>query len=35
MWFSNTLAESDDKGSRFCAAHAAELARTLARARRR
>jgi archaemetzincin len=27
MWFSNTLAETDAKGSRFCAAHAAELAR--------
>jgi archaemetzincin len=27
MWFSNTLAESDAKGTRFCAAHAAELAK--------
>jgi predicted Zn-dependent protease len=27
MWFSNTLAESDGKGTRFCAAHAAELRR--------
>jgi predicted Zn-dependent protease len=27
MWFSNTLAESDRKGTRFCAAHAAELER--------
>ena len=27
MWFSNTLAESGRKGSRFCAAHAAELRR--------
>lgn len=27
MWFSNTLAESDRKGTRFCAAHAAELDR--------
>jgi archaemetzincin len=26
MWFSNTLAESVHKGSRFCALHAAELA---------
>jgi archaemetzincin len=27
MWFSNTLAESDRKGTRFCLAHARELAR--------
>ena len=27
MWFSNTLAESDRKGTRFCAEHAAQLAR--------
>jgi len=27
MWFSNTLAESDRKGTRFCPAHAAELDR--------
>jgi archaemetzincin len=27
MWFSNTLAESDRKGSRFCVKHASELAR--------
>ena len=26
MWFSNTLAESDRKGSTFCAAHASQLA---------
>lgn len=26
MWFSNTLAESDRKGTSFCAAHAAQLA---------
>jgi archaemetzincin len=26
MWFSNTLAESDRKGTRFCPAHARELA---------
>ncbi len=26
MWFSNTLAESDLKGTRFCEAHARELA---------
>jgi archaemetzincin len=25
MWFSNTLAESDRKGTRFCARHAAQL----------
>jgi archaemetzincin len=31
MWFSNTLAETDKKGTRFCAAHAAELARRLTR----
>jgi archaemetzincin len=35
MWFSNTLAESDHKGSRFCAAHAAELQRALAAIRRK
>jgi archaemetzincin len=29
MWFSNTLAETDRKGTRFCAAHAAELRRLL------
>jgi len=28
MWFSNTLAESDRKGTRFCRRHAAELTRT-------
>jgi archaemetzincin len=27
MWFSNTLAETDCKGTRFCKRHAAELAR--------
>jgi archaemetzincin len=27
MWFSNTVAESDRKGMRFCRAHARELAR--------
>src|SRR5438876_301979 len=27
MWFSNTLAESDRKGTRFCSEHSAELAR--------
>jgi archaemetzincin len=27
MWFSNTLAESDRKGTVFCHAHAAQLAR--------
>ncbi len=26
MWFSNTLAETDRKGARFCAAHARHLA---------
>lgn len=26
MWFSNTLAETDRKGTRFCAAHAGQLA---------
>jgi archaemetzincin len=31
MWFSNTLAETDRKGTRFCAAHAAELRRLMAR----
>lgn len=29
MWFSNTLAESDRKGTAFCAKHAAELERAL------
>ena len=29
MWFSNTLAESDRKGTSFCAAHAAELQRLM------
>jgi archaemetzincin len=29
MWFSNTLAESDRKGTRFCRAHASELRRAL------
>jgi archaemetzincin len=33
MWFSNTLAESDAKGSRFCDRHAAALARRLAERR--
>lgn len=32
MWFSNTLSESDRKGKRFCARHAAELARRTLRA---
>ena len=27
MWFSNTLAETDRKGTRLCPAHAAELGR--------
>lgn len=31
MWFSNTLAETDRKGTHFCPAHAAELERLLAR----
>ena len=31
MWFSNTLAESDRKGTAFCPAHAAQLAAALAR----
>jgi archaemetzincin len=31
MWFSNTLAESDRKGTRFCPVHAAELARARGR----
>ncbi|PYQ40255.1 MAG: hypothetical protein DMF77_18950, partial [Acidobacteria bacterium] len=30
MWFSNTLAESDGKGTAFCPAHAAQLARARA-----
>ncbi len=29
MWFSNTLEESDRKGTRFCPAHASELQRAL------
>jgi archaemetzincin len=33
MWFSNTLAETDAKGDRFCPRHAAELARRLGRGR--
>jgi archaemetzincin len=35
MWFSNTLAESDDKGVRFCELHLGELQRALARLRHR
>jgi archaemetzincin len=31
MWFSNTLAESDRKGTTFCSAHAAALARARGR----
>ena len=31
MWFSNTLAETDRKGTRFCAVHARDLARALER----
>ena len=31
MWFSNSLADTDRKGTRFCAAHAVELRRFLAR----
>ena len=31
MWFSNTLAESDHKGTRFCAAHAVALRRAAGR----
>jgi len=31
MWFSNTLSESDRKGTRFCPAHARELAENRAR----
>src|SRR5262249_12154156 len=31
MWFSNTLSESDRKGTRFCPAHARELAEGRAR----
>jgi archaemetzincin len=30
MWFSNSLPETDRKGTRFCAAHAAELRRLTA-----
>ena len=30
MWFSNSLAETDRKGPRFCAAHASELRRRMA-----
>jgi predicted Zn-dependent protease len=29
MWFSNTLAETDGKGSAFCARHQAQLAKRL------
>ena len=29
MWFSNTLSETDRKGTKFCAAHRAELAARL------
>jgi archaemetzincin len=35
MWFSNTLAESDRKGTRFCPVHAGELARAQANRSRR
>ncbi len=31
MWFSNTLSETDRKGTAFCAAHAAELTRAPSR----
>jgi archaemetzincin len=31
MWFSNTLAETDRKGTRFCAVHARDLAQALER----
>jgi archaemetzincin len=31
MWFSNSLAETDRKGTRFCPTHAAELRRLTAR----
>jgi archaemetzincin len=31
MWFSNTLSESDRKGTTFCSRHAAELARARSR----
>jgi archaemetzincin len=31
MWFSNSLAETDRKGPRFCAAHASELRLRMAR----
>jgi archaemetzincin len=31
MWFSNSVAETDRKGTRFCAGHAAELRRLMAR----
>jgi archaemetzincin len=34
MWFSNTLEESDRKGTRFCAAHATQLQGSLGRERR-
>ena len=34
MWFSNTLAESDRKGTRFCADHAPALADAISRLRR-
>ena len=29
MWFSNTLSETDRKGTEFCLAHQAELAKHL------
>ncbi len=32
MWFSNTLSETDRKGTRFCSRHAKELARSRPRA---
>jgi archaemetzincin len=35
MWFSNTLAESDRKGTRFCSRHAAELEALRSRPRAR
>jgi len=34
MWFSNTLAESDRKGTAFCATHASQLARARSLAQR-
>jgi predicted Zn-dependent protease len=33
MWFSNTLADTDAKSDRFCAAHEAELRHALDRQR--